>query len=222
MFSPHYLPPSVQASRAINRSWSQPPILTTSEFDQNRSDEKLFSPASPASAQLHRNRIEDLLCSPTSPIGAELDRNRIEELLSFAISPIGTKIPTNPANHPFSPPSLARDIMPSQDRRFHIPPPHPRFFDELHSERTYLLDCLQIENHKATELLRSLPPLEERLVQNDDPSFERRRVKKRLGWLRHQLVETNRQEKRMLARLGQVTFEIQTRERWTQIEFERR
>jgi hypothetical protein len=104
---------------------------------------------------------------------------------------------------------------------FHIPQPLPRSFDELHTERFYLLDCLQIENHKATELLRSITPLEESLIQNEH-FFRRKKTKKRLGWLRRRLDETSRQEKRILARLGQVYFEIQTRERWTQIEYERR
>jgi hypothetical protein len=86
----------------------------------------------------------------------------------------------------------------------------------------YLLDCLQIENHKATNLLRSISPLDERLRQDDEPSFERRKVKKRLSWLRHRFGEINRQEKIILRQLGQVTFEIQTRAKWTQIELERR
>ncbi|KAN0096444.1 hypothetical protein V8E51_015249 [Hyaloscypha variabilis] len=225
MFSPHHPPPSVsdQAEGAVNRSWFQPPTLTTSEFDQNRFEDQLFSPTSPACAQLHRNRIEELLFSPTTPTGAGLGGNSIDKIFCLQASPAIAQIPPSQAKEiPFSPFSLFKEIMPPQHRGLHSFPPHPRSFDVLHSERTYLLDCLQIENRRATELLRSIPPLEERLVQNDNRSIKRRKVKKRLGWLRHRLVETNRQEKRILARLGQVTFEIQTTERWTQIEFEHR
>jgi hypothetical protein len=60
------------------------------------------------------------------------------------------------------------------------------------------------------------------LIHNDESFYRRRKVKKRLGWLRRRLDETSRQEKNILARLGQLTFEIQTRERWTQIEYEQR
>jgi len=210
MFASHHLPPVV----SVNRSWSQRPTLTTSEVDQHRFEDHLFSPASPAGAQLHRNRIEELLWSPTS---------LIDELICLPDSRVDVHALPNPKTRiAFAPPSPAKEIMPPQDRTFYIPPPNPRFFEELHSERTYLLDCLQIQNRKATELLRSIPPLEERLIQNNSPSFERKRIRKRLGWLRQKLVETNRQEKRVLARLGQLTLEIQTRERWTQIDFERR
>ena len=98
----------------------------------------------------------------------------------------------------------------------------PQSFDELHSERSYLISCLQAEDHKAAELLRMIAPLEERLAQQHEYFIQRRKIKKRLGWLRHRFDETRRQEKRILARLGQLSFEMQTRERWTQIDFERR
>jgi hypothetical protein len=190
-----------QANESVSRKWSHPPALTTSEFEQNLFEEQLFSPTSPASAELHRNRIEELLLSPTSPVNAALDRNR------------------EPS---FSPPTPANVIMAPRNRGLQIPQPLPRSFDELHTERAYLLDCLQIENCKATELLRSIPSLEARLIGNNESFLQQRKIKKRLGWLRHRLVETIRQEKRILARLGKVTFEIQTRERWTQIEYEHR
>lgn len=217
MFSPN-LPSTAggQENESINGNLSQNPSLPTSELNQNRFEEHLFSPASPASAPLHRSRIEQLLFSPA----AEAGQYRIEDYLfpSYLLSCAQLQL-SQVDELPFSPPSPG--AMPLR-RRFHSSQPLPRFFDELHTERSYLLDCLQIENRKATELLWSIPPLEEMLVQNDENSVERRYVKKRLGWLRHRLTETNRQEKRILGRLGLLAFEVQTRERWTQVEFERR
>jgi hypothetical protein len=189
-----------QASVSVSRNWPQPPMLTISESNQIRIEELLFSPASPITSQIHRDRIEELLFSPASPISAQH-----HELFSSPTSPI-------------------KDPMPPKRPRygFHIPQPFPRPFEELHTERCYLLDCLQTENRKATEFLRSITPLEERLIQNDETFYQRKKVKKRLGWLRRRLDETGRQEKRILARLGQVSYEIQARERWTQIQYERR
>jgi hypothetical protein len=101
-----------------------------------------------------------------------------------------------------------------------VPEPQPRTFDVLHTERAYLLSCLQQENGKATELLKRILPLEEILVFTQ-VSHERRPAKKHLGWLRCRIKETTRQEKAILARLGQLSYEIQSRERWTQVESER-
>jgi len=172
-----------QANTSVDRSWSFPPALTTSEIHLDRFEEPLFSQTSSASAQLQVNQVEE----------------------------------------PQSSPSLSPNaITTSRRRSFHIPQQFPRSFEELHTERRYLLDCLQIEDRKAKELLRSKTLLEERLAANNQSFFQRGKVKKRLGWLSGRLDETNRQERRILTRLGQVTMEIQTRERWNQIENERR
>ncbi|KAI6713416.1 hypothetical protein JHW43_004018 [Diplocarpon mali] len=97
----------------------------------------------------------------------------------------------------------------------------PRSFEALHLERTYLVDSLQQQNHNVTQLLRIKGRLEETLSQ-DSLHFTRRKNKKHIGWLKCQLEETTQQEHAILARLGQVTYEIQSREGWTQIEHERR
>jgi hypothetical protein len=224
MFSPN--PPSsanAQANESVNRSSSQAPTLTPSKFDQIRLEEQLFSPASHVSAQLHQNRIEKLLFPPASLLSAEFERNRLEDHFFPQSLPASAQLlPDQVAESPFSPPSPVNEVMPPGRRGFHIPQPLPRPFDALYTERSYLLDCLQIENRKATELLRSIARLEERLMQNNEPSSERKRVKKRLRWLRHRLDEITRQEKRILRRVGQVTFEIQMRERYAQIEPESR
>jgi len=223
MFSPNS-PSSAnaQANESVNCSWSQAPTLAPFKFDQIRLEEQLFSPASYVNAQLHQNHIEKLLFSPTSPLSAEFERNRLEDHFFPQSLPASAQLlPDQVAESPFSPPSPVNEAMPPGRRGFLISQPLPRPFDTLYTERSYLLDCLQIENCKATELLRSIAPLEERLMQNDEPASERKRVKKRLRWLRHRLDEITRQEKRILRRVGQVTFEIQMR-RCTQIESERR
>jgi hypothetical protein len=89
----------------------------------------------------------------------------------------------------------------------------------LHAERFYLLSSLEHENLKAITLLRQIPPLEEQLAQAHHGA---RKIKKQIGWLRSRLEEATRQEETILARLGQLTHEIQITERWSQIENERR
>jgi hypothetical protein len=224
MFSPN--PPSsanAQANESVNRSWSQAPTLTPSKFEQIRLEEQLFSPASHVSAQLHQDRIEKLSFSSTSPLSAEFERNRLEaHFFPQSLLASARLLPDQVAERPFSPPSPVNEVIPPGRRSFQIPQPLPRPFDALYTEHSYLLDCLQIEKCKATELLRSIAPLEERPMQNDEPSSKRKRVKKRLRWLRHRVDEITRQEKRILRRVRQVTLEIQMRERCTQIESERR
>ena len=212
-----------QVNASVQRCWPFPPALATSEIHQNRFEEQIFSPASPAGAELYRNRIERLLFSPISPVGATFDQNRIEEALFSQTSTASALSQVNQVEEPQSAPSLpGKSRMTPRNRSSHIPQPFPRYFEELHPERWYLLDCLQIENRKATELLLSIALLEERLAENNKSFFRPGKIKKRLGWLRGRLNEANRQERGILTRLGQVTLEIQTRERWTQIENERR
>ncbi|PBP27353.1 hypothetical protein BUE80_DR001622 [Diplocarpon rosae] len=97
----------------------------------------------------------------------------------------------------------------------------PRSFEDLHLERAYLVDSLHQQNPKVTQLLRRIGHLEEKLSQ-DGFHFVRRKNKKHIGWLKCQLEEVTQQEQSILTRLGQVTYEIQSRERWAQIEHERR
>jgi len=104
--------------------------------------------------------------------------------------------------------------------RWRISQLEPRSFDELHTERLYLLNSLQHQNSRATEVLRNLPFIEETAVHSPDPRI-RRHARKELGWLRRRMREITGQEKSILARLGQLAYEIQSRERLTQIESER-
>ncbi|CZR63438.1 uncharacterized protein PAC_13335 [Phialocephala subalpina] len=107
------------------------------------------------------------------------------------------------------------------------PGPIPASFDELDHERSYLLDCLQHENFKATQLLRRITPLEEDLIIDNVSSIgnrvsTKRNMRNQIGWFKSRLEETARQERRILVRLGQLTFQIQKRVRSTQVEDEYR
>lgn len=92
---------------------------------------------------------------------------------------------------------------------------------EFHAERSYLLSSLQQENIKATDLLRKLPPLEEKLAFSEI-AYVRRRARKQIGWLRYRINETTRQERTILNRLAQLAQEIQERGQRNQFECEQR
>jgi hypothetical protein len=122
--------------------------------------------------------------------------------------------------------------------------PSHRSFEDLTAERSYLLNSLQHEDQRATNLLKSLAYCQDTFVSSknqkhaglDHPNIGldhmdagearppgyvgRRKVRKQMAWVRRQLAETTEQEKRILERLGQVTFEIQWKERWGRVEWE--
>jgi hypothetical protein len=89
-------------------------------------------------------------------------------------------------------------------------------FVGLHAERLYLLNCLQHENKKATDILRETLVLEEVLMFST-ASPGRPEATKKLGWLSFRIKETNHQEQAIFARLGQLSFEIQCRDRVMQV-----
>jgi hypothetical protein len=95
----------------------------------------------------------------------------------------------------------------------------PRSFEELHIERSYLLNCLQRADNRATDLLKNIRDLEESLY-NGLP--DRLRIARRkLGGMKKRMHECTVQEKAILARLGQVAYEIQYNERLRRIENDR-
>lgn len=94
-------------------------------------------------------------------------------------------------------------------------------FAELHGERIYLINCLEHENKKAKNILRKILDLEDTLLLYPKSLGRRDGKQKKLGWLRYRIKETNHQEQAILARLGQISFEIQTRDRWIQVKAER-
>lgn len=93
---------------------------------------------------------------------------------------------------------------------------------DLSLEHSYLLNTLAIVSHKANDLLRRIPPLEQYLVNENNPSKEKRKNRKQLGWLKCQLAEASRQEQTIHQRLGQLAWEIQQRQRVILLDEERR
>ncbi|KAI1386290.1 uncharacterized protein F4822DRAFT_444714 [Hypoxylon trugodes] len=97
----------------------------------------------------------------------------------------------------------------------------PRSFEELHRERMGLLEMLQQHDRRALDLFGRVPVIEEQMQQSETTADERKRAGKNRGWLRHRIVETVEEEKRILARLSELHVEIQCRERWYRVEAER-
>ena len=104
----------------------------------------------------------------------------------------------------------------------HVDFPHSqlRSIGELQVERSYLINSLQQEDFKATELLKKIRHLQE-ACQDIIEGPVHRKLKKQLGHYKNRMCQCTKQEKAILARLGQVTYEIQSKERWSRIENER-
>ncbi|KAI0152302.1 hypothetical protein F4776DRAFT_601046 [Hypoxylon sp. NC0597] len=96
----------------------------------------------------------------------------------------------------------------------------PRSFDELHTERMYLLEMLHQCDRRAFDLFGLVPVVEERTRQAENQD-DRKQAKKHRGWLRHRIVDIVEEEKKILARLSELHVEIQCRERWSRVEMER-
>ncbi|KAI0840849.1 hypothetical protein F5Y06DRAFT_294121 [Hypoxylon sp. FL0890] len=96
----------------------------------------------------------------------------------------------------------------------------PRSFPELHTERMYLLEMLQQYDKRATELFTRVPIVEEQIhcAETRDTVKQARKLR---GWLRHRILDTVEEEKRVLARLSELHVEIQCRERWSWVESQR-
>jgi hypothetical protein len=102
----------------------------------------------------------------------------------------------------------------SGQARYGIPrsAPHPESVAELYAEREHLLNCLQHEDRTAADLLDKILASEEVLLQSS-VYYQRKAAKKKLGWLRYNMMETNHQERAILARIGHLQYEMQSRER---------
>jgi len=130
-----------------------------------------------------------------------------------------TNRPNPPGGESYFPIQLpcAQQPMPYS---LNTPMSQARLLENLFTERAYLLNSLQQESFKAIDLLRRIPSAQANL-NPEGASNVQRKVRKQLGWLKHRLEEINRQEKAILARLGQLTYEIQSIDRWSQVEIER-
>lgn len=96
----------------------------------------------------------------------------------------------------------------------------PRSFQELQIERSYLLNCLRREDHKATEFLGNILLLQDEFGHGAELRGNKSR-KRQLRYLKTRMRECVEQENAILARLGHVTYNIQYREKLIRIENER-
>lgn len=95
-----------------------------------------------------------------------------------------------------------------------------RSFQELTNERAYLLSSLQLEDQRATDLLKTVARLHD--LTSGLHGHRLKQARKQLAHYKRQLTIITNQEKAVLARLGEVTHEIQWQERFAQLEHERR
>ncbi|KAK4454369.1 hypothetical protein QBC34DRAFT_157889 [Podospora aff. communis PSN243] len=126
--------------------------------------------------------------------------------------------PHPPHAHPWHPLSQVHHIAPFTPIS---PPPTAQrtSLDDLHNERTYLLQNLQRQGERATRLLERYATLEARLSAPTPPNGtskppSSRKTRKELATLKGRLAESSRQEHLMLLRLGEIWLEVRNRERW--------
>lgn len=117
-----------------------------------------------------------------------------------------------------------RSIAPHRNpAMYNLALPQPQSLQGLMTERSYLLNSLQREDAHATALLSQHSFLTHTLSLLPLPAGrEARRLQWQLKTTQTRLHETTKQEKSILNRLGQITFEIQSRERRAAVEEETR
>ncbi|KAL6851356.1 hypothetical protein ACO1O0_008484 [Amphichorda felina] len=99
----------------------------------------------------------------------------------------------------------------------------PREYQQVYTERAYLVSALQAQSLRATDLIRQYSSVDEQLQRVADvPGKQRRRLRKQLSLLRARLNDTGSQERALLVRLGELCVELQSQEAWDQARRERR
>ncbi|KAG4442177.1 hypothetical protein IFR05_002335 [Cadophora sp. M221] len=99
------------------------------------------------------------------------------------------------------------------------PDPPLRALEELHLERTYLLDSLHAQIQATTQLTQKIPFLESKFHQPHSRPVHRK-LRKQIGWLRSRLGQSSLQEKTISSRIDQLSSEIQAEQQWTLMEQE--
>ncbi|RYP16864.1 hypothetical protein DL765_004885 [Monosporascus sp. GIB2] len=92
----------------------------------------------------------------------------------------------------------------------------PRSFAELTDERMLLLDELQRHDEDARDLFARLAAADER-VSGGEAFGERGHGQRHRGYLRRRVEDAVDKEREILLRLGELSVEIQCRERWCQV-----
>ncbi|KAK7420071.1 hypothetical protein QQX98_002933 [Neonectria punicea] len=125
-----------------------------------------------------------------------------------------TTSPSAPKRHRKRPPisrsrsDITHGVFPNNNSVF-----SPRPCENPYTERAYLSASLQLQSSKAADFMREYF-MAEAQHQNLGAGKDRRRLRKHLGLLRYKINQAVEQERTILARLGELYVEIQSRENW--------
>ncbi|KAL7934361.1 hypothetical protein V8C35DRAFT_40266 [Trichoderma chlorosporum] len=106
---------------------------------------------------------------------------------------------------------------PKQDTPSWHPMFHPRSYEEIYAERAYLTTSLNVYSINVTELIHQYALVEEVLQAKEHPGKERRKLRKRMSFIKVKLCEASRQEKAIVTRLSELHMEQLGRDAWDQI-----
>lgn len=94
----------------------------------------------------------------------------------------------------------------------------PRSYEEIYSERAYLTASLQRHSLTAIELIHQYSLIEEELHAREHIGKQRRKLRKRMSFIKVKLAEAARQEKAIIIRLGELQMEQLGRDTWDQVQ----
>jgi hypothetical protein len=94
----------------------------------------------------------------------------------------------------------------------------PRSYEEIYSERAYLTASLQTHSLTAIELIHQYSLIEEELHAKKYIGKQRRKLRKRMSFIKVKLAEAARQEKAIIIRLGELQMEQLGRDTWDQVQ----
>lgn len=94
----------------------------------------------------------------------------------------------------------------------------PRSYEEICSERAYLTASLQRHSLTAIELIHQYSLIEEELDAKEHIGKQRRKLRKRMSFIKVKLAEAARQEKAIIIRLGELQMEQLGRDTWDQVQ----
>lgn len=94
----------------------------------------------------------------------------------------------------------------------------PRSYEEIYSERAYLTASLQMHSLTAIQLIHQYSLMEEELHAREHIGKQRRKLRKRMSFVKVKLAEAARQEKAIIIRLGELQMEQLGRDTWDQVQ----
>ncbi|KAM0257666.1 hypothetical protein ACHAQJ_004230 [Trichoderma viride] len=95
---------------------------------------------------------------------------------------------------------------------------HPRSYEEICTERLYLLSSLQIQSARAVDMIHHYSLVEEELHAKEHIGKQRRKLRKQMSFIKVKLAEASRQEKAIIIRLSELQMEQLGRDAWDQVQ----